>query len=420
MRGPELRGNEPVGRGLHAQLDSFLAGQEDRLIAFRRDVHMHPELGFAEHRTTTRIAEELTDVGLRPVRLPKGTGLICEVGCGDGPVVALRADIDALPLADEKDVPYRSKVPGVCHACGHDVHTAILVGAARFFAQQAAAGLVPGRVRLIFQPAEENPGGALDVMAAGGIAGVDRIFALHCDPRVEVGQLGLRAGPITAACDKVNVRVTGPGGHTARPHLTADLVYALAKIVTELPAALSRRVDPRSSLSLVWGRVSAGSVANAIPDEGIAQGTVRCLDDEAWHSAPDLMKALLESVAGAYDVKAELDYVRGVPPTVNEKTSVEMFRTAATGVLGEQGVTGTQQSLGGEDFGWYLESIPGALARLGVASRGMVGAYDLHRGTFDVDERCIAAGVRVMVATALTALWESRRAGATEPVGEPA
>jgi amidohydrolase len=420
MRGPELRGNEPVGGGLQAQLDSFLAGHEDRLIAFRRDLHMHPELGFAEHRTTARITDELTAAGLRPVRLPKGTGLICEVGCGDGPVVALRADIDALPLADEKDVAYRSTVPGVCHACGHDVHTTVLLGAARFFAQQEAAGLVPGRVRLIFQPAEESPGGALDVMAAGGIAGADRIFALHCDPRVEVGQLGLRSGPITAACDKVNVRVTGPGGHTARPHLTADLVYALAKIVTELPAALSRRVDPRSSLSLVWGRVSAGSVANAIPDEGIAQGTVRCLDDEAWHSAPDLMKALLESVASAYDVKAELDYVRGVPPTVNEKTSVEMIRVAAGSVLGEQGVTGTQQSLGGEDFGWYLESIPGALARLGVAAPGMAAAYDLHRGTFDVDERCIGIGVRVMVATALTALWESRRAGATEPVGEPA
>ncbi len=420
MRGPELPDSEPAGGGLRSQLDAFLAEHESELVAFRRDLHMHPELGFAEHRTTARLADALTAAGLRPARLPKGTGLVCEVGCGDGPVVALRADIDALPLADEKDVAYRSTVPGVCHACGHDVHTTVLLGVGLFFAQQAAARLVPGKVRLIFQPAEESPGGALDVMAAGGIAGVDRIFALHCDPRVEVGRLGLRVGPITAACDKVDVRVTGPGGHTARPHLTADLVYALAKIVTELPAALSRRVDPRSSLSLVWGRVSAGSVANAIPDDGIAQGTVRCLDDEAWHAAPELMKTLLDSVACAYDVKAELDYARGVPPTVNEKTSVDMFRTAAGSVLGEDAVTGTQQSLGGEDFGWYLESIPGALARLGVAAPGMAGAYDLHRGTFDVDERSIGVGVRVMAATALTALWESRRTGAAEPVGEPA
>ncbi|HEU5156374.1 MAG TPA: amidohydrolase [Streptosporangiaceae bacterium] len=391
---------------LQMQLETFLAKHERRLIAFRRDLHMHPELGFVEHRTTARIADQLTAAGLRPVLLPKGTGLMCDIGpdTGEGRTIALRADIDALPLVDEKDVPYHSTVAGVCHACGHDVHTAMLVGVGLFLAQQAAAGLLPGRVRLIFQPAEEVPGGALDVMAAGGIAGVDRIFALHCDPRIEVGKLGLRAGPITAACDKVYVNVTGPGGHTARPHLTADLVYALAKIVTELPAALSRRVDPRSSLSLVWGRVSAGSVANAIPDDGVAEGTVRCLDDEAWHAAPELMHSLLDSVAGAYDVKADLEYVRGVPPTVNEATSVQMFRTAAGAVFGADAVVPTQQSLGGEDFGWYLESIPGALARLGVAEPGQAGEYDLHRGTFDVDERCIAVGVSVLAATAMHAL----------------
>lgn len=401
--------SEGEGRRLQIQLDGFLREHEEQLIAFRRDLHMHPELGFAEHRTTQRIVERLTAAGLRPVVLPKGTGVLCEVGPVDGPTVGLRADIDALPLADEKDVPYASTVPGVAHACGHDVHTTMLIGTGLFLAQQAAEGLLPGRVRLIFQPAEENPGGALDVMAAGGIAGLDRIFALHCDPRIEVGQLGLRAGPITAACDKVYVQVTGPGGHTARPHLTADLVYALAKIVTELPAALSRRVDPRSSLSLVWGRVAAGSVANAIPDDGIAEGTVRCLDDEAWHKAPEMMTALLQSVASAYDVEATLSYVRGVPPTVNEATSVQMLRDAASQVLGDDAAVPTPQSLGGEDFGWYLESVPGALARLGVRTPGSDEEYDLHRGDFDVDESCIGVGVRLLAATAITALWEGRR-----------
>lgn len=405
------------GAVLQPQLDAFLSRHEDELIAFRRDLHMHPELGYAEHRTTRQIAERLRAAGLEPRILPRGTGLFCDIGPSDGSTVALRADIDALPLQDEKaDVPYRSTVPGVAHACGHDVHTTMVLGAGLFLAQQAEAGLLPGRVRLLFQPAEETPGGALDVMAAGGIAGVDRAFALHCDPRIEVGQLGLRTGPITAACDKVYVKVTGPGGHTARPHLTADLVYALAKIVTELPSALSRRVDPRSSLSLVWGRVSAGSVANAIPDDGIAEGTVRCLDDDAWHRAPEMMKALLQSVAAAYDVEASLDYIRGVPPTVNEATSVQMFRDAAAQVIDEEGVVPTPQSLGGEDFGWYLESIPGALARLGVRTPGSPGEYDLHRGDFDVDERCVAVGVRVLTATALTALWEGGRPGDAEPV----
>ncbi|MEV4092658.1 amidohydrolase [Streptosporangium saharense] len=404
------------GHNLRGELDVFLAEAEQELIGFRRDLHMHPELAFAEYRTTQRIADRLIAAGLTPSVLPRGTGLICEVGSGDGPTVALRADIDALPVPDEKDVPYSSTVPGVCHACGHDVHTTVLLGTSLFLARQAEAGLLPGRVRLIFQPAEELPGGALEVMAAGGISGVDRIFGLHCDPRVDVGKVGLKTGPITSACDKVFIRVSGPGGHTARPHLTADLVFALAKILTELPAALSRRIDPRSSLSLVWGRVEAGSVANAIPDEGLAEGTVRCLDEQAWHAAPDMIKALLESVAGAYGIEARMDYVRGVPPVVNDEVSVQMLAEAAGGVLGEGAAEPTQQSLGGEDFGWYLESIPGAFARLGTRTPGTPHPGDIHQGTFDVDETCIAAGVRFLAATALTALWEGQRPSASEHV----
>jgi amidohydrolase len=404
------------GDDLAAELGGFLADHSAELIQFRRDLHAHPEIGYHEHRTTRRVALRLAAGGLRPMILPKGTGLMVEIGppgtAAAGPLVALRADLDALPISDEKAVAYRSTVPNACHACGHDVHTTILLGAGLFLAAQAEAGALPGRVRLIFQPAEEVPGGALDVLAAGGIAGVDRIFALHCDPRLEVGKIGIRSGPITAACDKITVRVTGPGGHTARPHLTADLVYALGKIVTELPAALTRRVDPRSSLSLVWGRVSAGSAANAIPDDGIAEGTVRCLDDEAWQAAPEMMKALIDSVASAYGVLAEVSYVRNVPPTVNEAVSASMFSSAARQALGAQAVAGTPQSLGGEDFAWYLESIPGALARLGTRTPG-APELDIHQPTFDVDERAIDVGIKVQVHAALTAL---REAGGTSAV----
>ncbi|GAA3970545.1 amidohydrolase [Thermobifida alba] len=398
------------GRDLREQLAVFLARREREFVEFRRDLHRHPELAFAEHRTTQRIEERLTEAGLKPLRLPQGTGLICDIGAGGGPLVALRADIDALPLNDEKDVSYCSTVPGAAHACGHDVHTTVVLAAGLFLAQQERAGALPGRVRLLFQPAEELPGGAREVINAGGLEGVDRIFALHCDPRLPVGQVGLRSGPITAACDQLLVRLSGPGGHTARPHLTADLVYALGRIVTELPAALSRRVDPRAGLSLVWGRISAGSAPNAIPDDGVVEGTVRCLDDEAWHSAPDLVKELLESVAAAYGVRAELDYRRGVPPTVNESGSVEILRDACVQVLGPQAVAATPQSLGGEDFAWYLESTPGAYARLGThwadPDRPML---DLHRGTFDVDEAAIGVGVQLMAATALTALRAEQR-----------
>ncbi|MGO8884507.1 MAG: amidohydrolase [Streptosporangiaceae bacterium] len=391
---------------LEGELDAFLAGHEAELIEFRRDLHAHPEIGYHEHRTTQRVALRLAAAGLRPSILPKGTGLTVDIGSdlADGPVVALRADLDALPITDEKNVPYRSTIPGACHACGHDVHATILLGTGLFLARAAAAGALPGRVRLIFQPAEEVPGGAIDVLSAGGIASVDRIFALHCDPRLDLGKIGTRTGPITAACDKITVKVTGPGGHTARPHLTADLVYALGKIITELPAALSRRVDPRSSLSLVWGRVSAGSAANAIPDDGIVEGTVRCLDDEAWHAAPDLLKALLESVASAYGVVANITYQRNVPPTVNDAVSTAMIEAAADRVLGPDSITSAPQSLGGEDFAWYLESIPGALCRLGTRRPGSADDFDIHQARFDIDERAIGLGVRLMAATGLTAM----------------
>ena len=400
-----------AGNDLAADLDAFLAEHSDELIEFRRDLHMHPELAHDEYRTTRRVALRLAAAGLRPVIFPKGTGLYVDLGSDQNsyterPVVALRADLDALPMADEKDVPYASTTPSACHACGHDVHVTVLVGAGLFLAAQAAEGLLPGRVRLLFQPAEETATGALDVIEADALAPVGRIFALHCDPRLDAGQLGVRSGAITAACDKIEVRVSGPGGHTARPHLTADLVYALAKIVTDVPAALSRRVDPRSSLSLVWGRISAGTAPNAIPDAGVAEGTVRCLDDDAWHSAPDLLKGLIDSIAAAYGVNAELSYRRSVPPTVNDQASAAMIAAAALDVLGAGSVVQSPQSLGGEDFAWYLETVPGALARLGTRVPGAADSYDLHQPTFDVDERAIGVGVRVMAATAINALWD--------------
>jgi amidohydrolase len=210
---------------LSADLDAFLAASEQDLIGFRRDLHANPEPGNAERRTTRLLAGRLAAAGLYPVVLPKETGLLVDIGISENQnpdvaersVVALRADLDALPMADEKDVPYRSTVPGVCHACGHDVHTTMLLGTGLFLAGQAKAGLLPGRVRLIFQPAEELGTGAQDVIAAGGLQSVGRIFALHCDPRLDVGKLGVRSGPITAACDLIKVTLTGPGGDTTRP-----------------------------------------------------------------------------------------------------------------------------------------------------------------------------------------------------------
>jgi amidohydrolase len=388
-----------MGDDLAEALDAFLARHETELIEFRRDLHAHPEPAYAERRTTRLVADRLARAGLRPVLLPQTTGLYADIGEGE-PRVALRADMDALPMDDEKAVPYRSATPGLCHACGHDAHTAMLAGAGEFLAGQAARGLLPGGVRLIFQPAEETASGARDVIAAGGLDTVGRIFALHCDPRLDAGLVGIRAGAITAACDKVKVTVAGPGGHTARPHLTADVVYALGKIVTEVPAALTRRVDPRAGLSLVWGHVSAGTAANAIPDEGVVEGTVRCLDTEAWRSAAALIEDLVQSVAQAYGVTATVEHLTAVPPTVNEPASAAMLASAAAAVLGKDAVQDTAQSLGGEDFAWYLHQVPGAMARLGSRAPGALSAGDLHQPTFDIDERAIGTGVRVLAAVA--------------------
>jgi amidohydrolase len=374
------------------------------VVTLRRDLHAHPELGFAEKRTTELVGEYLSALGLEPRTLPGGTGVVCDIGTS-GPVVGLRADIDALPITDLKDVPYRSTVEGACHGCGHDAHTAILLAAAAQLSRRS----LPGRVRLIFQPAEETlPGGALAVLESGELDGVSRIFALHCDPRLETGSIGVRAGPITAACDRLEVALSGPGGHTARPHLTAELVYAAGLIVTELPGLLSRRVDPRAALSLVWGSVQAGRAANAIPMVGSVRGTLRVFDRDAWAAAGPLVTELVDQIVAPTGVQATTDYVRGVPPVVNDGPSVELQSTAVVTALGKQALAETSQSMGGEDFAWYLGTIPGALARLGVRRAGGA-AFDLHQGTFDIDEAALDVGVRYTVELALRALAAQNR-----------
>jgi amidohydrolase len=384
---------------LGSAVDDWVAANAAQLISTRRHLHAHPELAFAEFETTSFLEQRLRAHGLMPRRLPTGTGLVCEVGSG-GPVVVLRADIDALPLADLKDVPYASTREGLCHACGHDVHTTVLLGV--LIALSTLDGL-PGRVRAVFQPAEETlPGGAAEVVTSGVLDGASRAFALHCDPSVPAGRIGLRTGAITAACDRLDVTLTGPGGHTARPQLTVDLVDALGRLITDLPALLSRQVDPRSGMSLVWGAVNAGIAANAIPQRGHLRGTVRVLDRDAWKGAEDLLRSLVERVAATTGAQVDVDYVRGVPPVVNDPRAVALFRAAALETVGSEQVLLSPQSMGGEDFGWFADVMPIALARLGTHGGG--APLDLHRGTFDVDERAIGIGVRLMARTALHAL----------------
>jgi amidohydrolase len=312
--------------------------------------------------------------------------------------MGLRADMDALGIPELSTVPYRSTVEGVSHACGHDVHMSAVLGAATALVRVAEEGALRRGVRLVFQPAEEmHPCGALELIGQDVLDGVDSILALHCDPGVDVGHVGLKSGPITSATDPVRIQVRGAGGHTSRPHLTQDLVYALGSIATQLPAALTRRMDPRSGVNLTWGAIHAGSAFNAIPSAGTLEGTLRCLDHEAWDRAEELLQEVLSDLVRPWGVEARVSHDRGVPPVSNSPASVEVLAAAVRGVLGRENLDPTAQSLGGEDFAWYLEKVPGALARLGTRTPGG-RTYDLHMGDLMIDERAIDIGASVLAA----------------------
>jgi len=374
----------------------------EELTEIRRDIHRHPELSYTEHRTTDLIVARLEQAGLSPQRL-EGSGAFVDIG--HGPLrLGLRADIDALPIIEETGLSYASAAPGVSHACGHDIHTTVMLGVALVLADVDAEVALPGTVRIIFQPAEEMmPGGAIDVIAQGVLEGLPRILALHCDPRIDVGLVGTRIGAITSASDTIRVELSGRGGHTSRPHLTEDLVFALASIAVNVPAVLSRRIDVRSAVSVVWGQIHAGSAPNAIPAHGYMSGTLRCLDGEAWAAAGTLLDRAVREVAAPFGVEVKLEHIRGVPPVVNQEAETGLLEAAARAELGSSAVVLTPQSMGGEDFAWMTQEVPGAMIRLGTRTPGGE-TYDLHRGDYVPDERAIECGIRVMAAAALQAV----------------
>jgi len=379
-----------------------LAGLADELIELRRDLHAHPELAGNEVRTSTVVADRLIAAGIR-VRLLAGSGLVADIGPADPAYrVALRADLDALPVAERTGLPFASVNEGVCHACGHDLHIAAVLGAGLALHQNVDSLAAQGTgVRLIFQPAEEViPGGAQQVIRQGGIEGVDAIFSVHCDPTLDVGHVGLHNGPLTAAADGVTITLSGRGGHTARPHLTQDLTYALAKVVTDVPAVLSRRVDPRAGVALVWGSLHSGSAPNVIPSAGTVAGTLRMLDAQLWDEIGPLLEEVVHAVVSPYAVSVKVEHVRGVPPVVNDPSCVKVLRCAAVAAIGPDAPRSTLQSLGGEDFAWYVQEVPGAMARLGTRTPG--GAtYDLHQGDIIVDERAAIAGATLLAVAAM-------------------
>ena len=390
--------SDPAPAG--ASLDRWLAEHGEGLVALRRTMHAHPELSGEEHATTELVAERLVLAGLHPRRLAVGTGLVCDLdppGAADRPRLALRADLDALAMADEKDVPYASRVPGVAHACGHDVHTTVVLGAALYFAHHLDE--LPGPLRVVFQPAEERvPGGALDVLADGGMDGIDAVVGLHCEPKLDVGSIGLRAGAISSAADMAVITLSGPGGHTARPELTVDLVTVAARVVAELPGRVAAHLDDPGDVKLVFGAIHAGDAANVIPTHCELKASIRTPSLSVWEQLTDLVTRELAAIIEPTGAQMVLDYTHGVPPVVNDADVTATVRLAATNAVGAGSVVEAAQSWGGDDFAWFTRAVPGTYVRLGVRTPDGP-TLDLHAGHFDVDERAIDLAVRLLVET---------------------
>lgn len=386
--------NRAVPTSVLDHVRKWVIEHNDEIIGWRRHIHQHPELSHMEYETTNFVAQTLRSYGLEPQMFP-GTGLMVDIGPDTPDRVAFRADMDALPITEHTGEPFTSTNVGVMHACGHDIHTTIALGLA---CALSSAELTHG-VRVIFQPAEEiMDGGAPEVIAAGALEGVSSIYAVHAEPKMKVGQIGVRTGAITSAGDVIEIRVTGKGGHSARPHLTQDVVYALSKIVTDMPALLSRRVPPMSATVMVFGAINAGYAANAIPEEGSVQGTIRTGDIAVWRTIQPLMEELVAQILAPTGCGHHITYTRGVPPVINDDVATALLADAAR-TIGPNAVIQAPQSSGGEDFSWYLEHVPGSMARLGCwDGEGEPG--DLHKADMRADERCLNVGINLFGAIA--------------------
>lgn len=375
-----------------ADIDRVVTEILTDVTKIRRAIHANPELAHQEFATTELILSTLREHGLSPrPRTPK-TGASVDVGSGDR-LVAFRSDIDALPITEPVGLAFGSQAPGLMHACGHDAHTAIGIGVAI-----AASRLnLGGRVRVIFQPAEESfPGGAYELVKDGVMDGVESIMAFHVDPGLETGKVGFKAGPITSSADRFFITLEGPGGHTARPHKTVDLIGAAGHVIGHLPELLQRRVDARSPLVMVFGQVHGGAADNVIPTMVELSGTVRTADRDLWEVIPSLVDKLVGEIIAPFGASGIVHYQRGLPPVVNDAAVTSTLSSATASMLGPRAVIETHVSMGAEDFARYLDLAPGSLVRLGCAEHHT--GTDLHSASFILDERSLEVGLQVALA----------------------
>lgn len=387
---------------LKSDIDEILPG----VVADRRHLHEHPELAFQEYETARFVAERLESLGVEDIRTGVGgtgiTGLI-KGNKGSGKVALLRADMDALPILEENDVEYRSQNAGVMHACGHDAHTAMLLGAARIL--MGRKDEFAGTVKLLFQPAEEvPPGGAIAMIRDGALENprVDGVFGLHVSSDIEAGKVAVhQPGPGSAASDRFLIKVQGRGGHAARPQVAVDTVVIAAQIVVAIQTLVSREIDPTKSAVVSTTAVKAGDAFNVLPDTAELRGTIRTLDPETRELMAKRIVELVEGIAVANRATADVEFIRGYPGIVNDAVATEVVRQAALDVVGEDNLIEAKLGLGGEDFAYFSLERPGCFFRVGTRNeeRGIVWGH--HHPRFDVEEEGFAAGIGTTVQTAI-------------------
>jgi amidohydrolase len=385
-----------------ARVSDDVSALRDGLVSLRRELHQAPELAWAEHRTAARVAAFLEGAGLEVRAGVAQTGLVATARGAGRRTVLLRVDMDALPIQEQSVIPYASRVPGVMHACGHDGHVAIGAGAARVIAKRRPAGAV----HVLFQPAEEGEGGAQRVIADGALEGVDVMLGIHLWNELPLGTIGVKAGPLMAAVDRLSIVVRGRGGHGGYPHRSADPVVAAAQVVTALQTVVAREVSPMRSAVVTIGAIHGGQAFNVIPDEVTLTGTVRTFDAELRRSMPERIARIASGVASALRCQAAVEVRPGNPAVVNDPAVAALARRAAARVVGEEGVVEPEPTMGGEDMAVYFERVPGCFVFVGSANAARGLDQPHHSPRFDFDEEALVIGCEFLVQAAQEALLD--------------
>lgn len=378
---------------------------KDTLIKLRRAIHQHPELGFQEVQTACLVADTLMSLGLKVDTGVGKTGVVGYLG-RDGPTIAIRADMDALPLQEENDVSYASQVPGVMHACGHDAHTAMALGAAMLLSKME----LPGNVRFLFQPSEESSdeegkGGAIRMVEEGAMIGVDAVLALHVDPRVETGQIKVADGPMCAAADSFKATIIGKGCHGAFPQLGTDPIFISAQVISAIQGIVARRLDPTKPAVVTIGSIHAGTASNIIPSEVELRGTIRSLDEEVRQEALIELERAFE-VSRALGGDFQLEIQEGYPVLVNDSAMAQLIREVATNLLVADAVQIEEPEMGAEDFSILVNQAQGAMFSLGVKHKRSKEPRQIHSPHFDIDEAALPIGAAILAETARQYLLE--------------